>query len=131
MRVKLGSSSIKRTRILSIGPSLPGSDAPEYNGRPRSATARLVRDSNRPAVQRHDGLADRQPQAGSLSRRLRREERIEEPGADGLVDARPGVFDLHDDDGLPHLELVRLAGPHLLAHLRQPIAPGAEDQRPY
>src|SRR5467141_590681 len=108
MRVKLGSSSINRTRILSIGPSLPGSDAPEHNGRPCPPAPRLVLDSNGASVQRHDGLADREPQPGSLSRGLRREEGIEEPGADVLVDARPGILDLHDDDALPHLELVRL-----------------------
>src|SRR5262245_18469958 len=109
MRVKLGSSSTSKTRILSIGPTLRlGTNAPQHDRGSDATAALLVRDPNEASMQRDDGLANGQPQSRALSGGFGRVEGIEETGSRRLADTRSRVFDLDQDDALPHLELVGL-----------------------
>src|SRR6185369_14345761 len=111
-RVKVGSSSTRRTRILSTRDASSFGSYTGHDDASSGAAARPVRDSDRASMQRDDGLADREAEAGSLPRRLGREERIEDLGLSPFLDPRAGIFDLHHDGFL------------------QPFLPRSNGQRP-
>ena len=113
--VRLGAPEALRRGIRIVGfpgPGVKGASMPSPASPAASRrTSRLSRrafDVDRAAVVLDDAVADAQPQAGALARRLGGEERVEDPLPDGRGDASALVD--HFD---PHRRLGRI-GPGLL-----------------